>query len=89
MIAFLKSLDEKVWLSVENGWTKLATHVAQWFEEQIVVANYNGKTMNAIFNGVSLEQFKKISNVKVTKIAWIVLLHMREQKQLKLTNFNN
>lgn len=89
MIAFLKSLDEKVWLFVENGWTKLATHVAQWSEEQIVVANYNGKTMNAIFNGVSLEQFKKISNVKVTIIAWIVLLHMREQKQLKLTNFNN
>lgn len=89
MRAFLKSLDEKVWLSVENGLTKLATPVAQWSEEQIVVANYNSKTMNAIFNGVSPEQFKKISNVMVAKTAWTVLLLMREQKQLKLTNFNN
>ena len=53
MWAFLKSLDEKVWLSIENGWTKLATPVAQWSDEQIVVANYNSKAMNAIFNDAS------------------------------------
>ena len=89
MRAFLKSLDEKDWLFVENGCTKLATPVAQWFDEIIAVANYNSKAMNAIFNGVSSEQFKKISNVKVAKTAWTILLLMREQNQLKLTNFNN
>ena len=87
--AFLKSLDEKDWLSVENGCTKLATPVAQWSDEKIAVANYNSRAMNAIFNGVSPEQFKKISNFKVAKSAWAILLLMREQKQLKLTNFNN
>ena len=78
--AFLKSLDEKDWLSVENGCTKLATPVAQWSDEKIAVANYNSRAMNAIFNGVSPEQFKKISNVKVAKSAWAILLLMREQK---------
>ena len=87
--AFLKSLDEKDCLFVENGCTKVATLVAQWSDEKIVVANYNSKAMNVIFNGVSSEQFKKISNVKVAKSAWTILLLMREQKQLKLIDFNN
>ena len=34
--------------------------------------------MNAIFNAVSMEEFKKISNVEVAHIAWNILLTVHE-----------
>ena len=85
MRVFLKSLDEKVWLSVENGLTKPATLVDQWYDEQIDVANYNSKAMNAIYNGVSSMQFKKISNVEVAKTSWTILEATHERtKEVKI-----
>ena len=56
MKAFLKSLDEKVQLSVETGWEKFATSLAQWTDAQKEATSYNNKAMNAIFNVVSLEE---------------------------------
>lgn len=85
MRVFLKSLDEKVWLSVENGLTKPATLVDQWYDGQIDVANYNSKAMNAIYNGVSSMQFKKISNVEVAKTSWTILEATHERtKEVKI-----
>ena len=85
MRVFLKSLDENVWLSVENGLTKPATLVDQWYDEQIDVANYNSKAMNAIYNGVSSMQFKKISNVEVAKTSWTILEATHERtKEVKI-----
>ena len=85
MRVFLKSLDENVWLSVENGLTKPATLVDQWYGEQIDVANYNSKAMNAIYNGVSSMQFKKISNVEVAKTSWTILEATHERtKEVKI-----
>ena len=55
MKAFLKSLDERVWMSVETGWERPATHVAQRFDAKKEVASFNSKAMNAIFNVVSIE----------------------------------
>ena len=34
--------------------------------------------MNAIFNAVSMEEFKRISNVKVVHIAWNIFQTMHE-----------
>ena len=34
--------------------------------------------MNAIFNTVSMEEFKRISNVEVTHIAWNILQTVHE-----------
>ena len=34
---------------------------------------FNNKAMNAIFNAISMEEFKRISNVKVTHTAWNIL----------------
>ena len=34
MKAFLKSIDEKVWNSVEYGWEKLTTPVSEWQTSQ-------------------------------------------------------
>ena len=39
---------------------------------------FNSKTMNAIFNVVSMEEFKRISNVEVAHITWNILQTMHE-----------
>ena len=58
MKPFLKSIDEKVWNSVEYGWEKLITPVSEWQTSQKKAAAFNSKAMNVIFNAVSMEQFK-------------------------------
>ena len=67
--AFLKSPNERVWLSVENGWERPTTPINEWNTTQKEVASFNSKVMNAIFNAVSMEEFKRISNVKVAHIS--------------------
>ena len=39
---------------------------------------FNSKTMNAIFNAVSVEEFKRISNVEVTHTTWNILQTVHE-----------
>ena len=69
MKAFLKSIDERVWNSVEYGWEKHTTPVSEWQTSQKELAAFNSKAMNAIFNAVSMEEFKRISNVEVAHTA--------------------
>ena len=76
--AFLKSIDERVWNSVEYGWEKPTTPVSEWQTSQKEAASFNRKVMNAIFNTVSMEEFKRISNVEVTHIAWNILQTVHE-----------
>jgi len=42
------------------------------------VASFNSKAMNAIFNVVSMEEFKRISNVEITHTAWNILQTVHE-----------
>ena len=70
MKAFLKSIDEGIQNSVEYGWEKPTTPVSEWQTSQKEAAAFNSKAMNAIFNTVSMEEFKRISNVKVVHTAW-------------------
>ena len=74
----MKSLDERVWMSLESGWERLATPVAQWFDAQKEVASFKSKAMNAIFNAVSIEEFKWISNVEIAHTAWNILQIVHE-----------
>ena len=78
MKAFLKSIDERVWNFVEYGWEKPTTPVSEWQTSQKEAASFNSKATNAIFNAVSMEEFKKIFNVKVAHIAWNILQIMHE-----------
>ena len=78
MKAFLKFIDERVWNSVEYGWEKPTTLVSEWSTSQKEAATFNNKAMNAIFNVVSMEEFKKISNVEVAHIAWNILQTVHE-----------
>ena len=67
--AFLKSIDERVWNSVEYGWEKPTTLVSEWSTSQKEAAAFNSKIMNAIFNAVSMKKFKRIFNVEVAYTA--------------------
>ena len=78
MKAFLKSIDERVWNSVEYGWEKPTTPVSKWQTSQKEAATFNNKAMNPIFNVVSLEEFKRISNVDVTRTTWNILRTVHE-----------
>ena len=73
MKAFLKSIDERVWNSVEYGWEKPTTPVSEWQTSQKEAAAFNSKAMNDIFNAVSMEEFNSISNVEVAHTAWKAL----------------
>ena len=69
MKAFLKSIDKRVWNSIKYGWEKPTAPVSEWQTSQKEAAAFNSKAMNAIFKAVSMEEFKRISNVEVAHIA--------------------
>ena len=69
MRAFLQSLDEKVWQAVEIGWTKPTEVLADWDDAKIKVADFKSMALNALFNAVTNEEFKKISFTETTKEA--------------------
>ena len=73
MKAFLKSIDERVWNSIEYEWEKPTTPVSKWETSQKEAAAFNSEAMNDIFNAVFIEEFKRISNVEVAHIAWNIL----------------
>ena len=65
MKTFLKSIDERVWLSIENCWERPTTAIGEWTTVQKEVASFNNKTMNGIFNAVSMEDYKHIVEWKI------------------------
>ena len=52
MKAFLKSLNERIWLFVKNGWERSATNVAKWTTTKKEAASFNSKANNVIFNAI-------------------------------------
>ena len=46
---------------------------AQWSKDNKYASNCNNKAMNGIYNGVSAEEFRRISICKTAKEAWEVL----------------
>ena len=78
MKTFLKSIYERVWNFVEYGWEKPTTLVSEWQTSQKKAVAFNSKVMNAIFNTISMEELKRISNVEVVHTAWNILQTMHE-----------
>ena len=72
MRAFLQFLDEKVWQAVEIGWTKPTEAPADWDDAKIKAENFNSRALDALFNAVTNEEFKKISSTETTKEAWTI-----------------
>ena len=73
MKAFLQSLDEKVCQAVEIGWTKPTEVSTDWDDAKIKAENFNSRALNALFNAVTNEEFKKISSIETVKEAWTIL----------------
>ena len=78
MKAFLKSIDERVWNFVEYGQEKPTALVNEWQTSQKEAATFNSKAMNAIFNVISMQEFKRISNVEIAHTAWNILQTVHE-----------
>ncbi|XP_041003861.1 uncharacterized protein LOC121249203 [Juglans microcarpa x Juglans regia] len=82
MRAFLKSVDERVWVSITKGWREPVTiiegvqtpkGVDNYSREEISECGWNSKGLNAIFMAVSQEEFKRISMCENCKEAWDIL----------------
>ena len=71
--AFLQLLDEKVWQTMEIGWTKPMKVLADWDDAKIKAGNFNNRVLNALFNTVMNKEFKKIFSTETTKEAWTIL----------------
>lgn len=73
MRAFLCSIDESVWDAVEIGWTKPEAAKSTWDKAALAASNANSKALNAIFCGVSPDEFHRISHITIAKEAWEIL----------------
>ena len=62
-----------MWQAVKIGWTKPKEAPADWDKAKIKAANFNSRALNALFNAVTNEEFKKISSTKTAKEAWTIL----------------
>ena len=69
MRALLCSIDDAVWDAVEVGWTRPEAAKSTWDKAAFMTANANSKDLNAIFCGVSPEEFHKISHITIAKEA--------------------
>ena len=73
MRAFLLSLEEKVWQAVKIGWTKPKEAPADCDEAKIKAANFNSRALNALFNAITNDEFKKMSSIETAQEAWTIL----------------
>jgi len=73
MRAFFCAIDDSVWDSVKNGYVKPTTAKSKWDKAALALANANNKAINAIFCGVSTNEFHRISHVEIAKEAWTIL----------------
>ena len=71
MRAFLNSIYERVWKAVINGQkpptvitgeVTIPKDVSVWDKVDYENCEWNSKTINAIFNGVTTEKFRRISD---------------------------
>ena len=73
MRAFLCSIDESIWDAVDIGWARPEATKSTWDKVALAASNANSKALNAIFCGVSLNEFHRISHSTIAKEAWQIL----------------
>ena len=73
MKVFLQALSEQVWQAVEVGWIKPKEASVDWDDATIIAVNFISRALNALFCGVTNEEFKKISSIEVVKETWTIL----------------
>uniref|UniRef100_A0A803PCR4 Gag-pol polyprotein n=1 Tax=Cannabis sativa TaxID=3483 RepID=A0A803PCR4_CANSA len=79
MRAFLRAVDEIVWVAIEEGWFRptmmenemvIPKPMSRWTTDEMERANFNSKALHALFNAVSTNQLKVIANCEIAKEAW-------------------
>ena len=55
------------------GWTRLKAVISTWDKAALAAANANSNALNAIFYGVSSDEFHRISHITVAKEAYEIL----------------
>ncbi|XP_012840358.1 PREDICTED: uncharacterized protein LOC105960701 [Erythranthe guttata] len=80
MKMLIKSMDEDAWRTVLTGWKRpvatyekgneIEKHEKDWSKAEQIAANMNSEALNAIFNGIDINQFKIISACECAKEAW-------------------
>ena len=60
MKVFLQALVEQVWQAIEVDWIKPKEAPVDWDDATIIAVKFNSRTLNALFCGVTNEEFKKI-----------------------------
>ena len=73
MKVFLQALVEQVWQAIEVDWIKPKEAPMDWDDATIIAVKFNSRTLNALFCGVTNEEFKKILSTEVAKEAWTIL----------------
>ena len=73
MWVFLCSSNDTIWDVVEAGWTRPKAAKSTWDKAALAAANANSKALNAIFCGVSLDEFHRISHITIAKEASEIL----------------
>ena len=73
MRAFLCSIDESVQDVVDIGWTRPESAKSTWDKAALAALNANSKALNAIFCGVSPDEFHQISHITIAKEAQQIL----------------
>ncbi|KAG9450312.1 hypothetical protein H6P81_010277 [Aristolochia fimbriata] len=99
MHAYIRALDERAGKSIEKGW-KLPTKVvgegaarkeilkddSEWTDEDDKLSSCNAKALNAIFGGVDVDQFRRISACQSAQEAWKILkLHCEGTESVRLS----
>ena len=67
------SIDDTIWDAVVAGWTRPKATKSTWDKAAFAAANANSKALNAIFCGVSPDEFHRISHITIAKEAWEIL----------------
>ena len=78
MREFLSSIDKFVRDAVDIGWTRPEAAKSTWDKVALITSNANSKACNAIFCGVSPDEFHRIFHMTIAKEAWQILEIMYE-----------
>lgn len=82
MRAFLKSIDEEVWVSVLKDLTALSTcvvglvtptKVSTWSKNNLDECHWNSKEIHTIFMAISPKEYERVSTRETTKETWYIL----------------
>ena len=88
MKIFLQALSEKVQQAVEVSWNRPKEAPVDQDEATIIAANFNSRALNALFCGVTDDEFKKIPSTKVAKEASTILeTSYEDTKAVKTVKF--